>query len=235
MRRLLIALDWNGTVFDDTLPWAKAYNAALCVLGVDEQPLEELQDKYDTPIIHGLLNFGVCPNLYEQRAHDLYRAFKTVLDIEAAQAQLRDGAHDFLADMGDQENSVFLLSNHPVDMLTQELDRLGLRESFKHVSGRATFEEIRSKTTKIERLFAHMQENDIPAEDVVVIGDAREEARIARIHGMTSICITGGYSSRARLVEEGAHHIVDHLREIVPITAALKIKRAQDRRLSLRS
>lgn len=213
----LLALDWNGTLIDDTAGWAKAYNAALNVLGIAEQPLEELQDKYDTPTVKSILNFGVAEDVYDIHAADMYKAFSAALTIHTAQADLRDGTVEFLREMKEAGHTLFLLSNHHQDDLTRELARCGLSGTFGNVSGRDSQEQIRTKSTKRERLLSFMERGGHAAHDVVIVGDAREEARIAREIGVTCIGITGGYSSRMQLEAERAHHIVAHLLEISPI------------------
>jgi phosphoglycolate phosphatase-like HAD superfamily hydrolase len=214
---VLLAIDWNGTIIDDTAGWAKAYNAALNVLGIQEQTLEELQHHYDTPVIKSILNFGVSQDDYNKHAKDLFRAFAETLAIHTAESPLRKGAVEFLNHRKQAGDTLFLLSNHHQDQLKIELTRCGLTNVFDNVSGRNCDSQIITKTTKQGRLLAFMDETGHIANDVVIIGDAREEARIGNNIKATSICITGGYSSRKQLLAEGAHHVVDSLTEIKTI------------------
>ena len=213
----LVALDWNGTLIDDTDAWAQAYNAALGVFGIAPQPLEILQDRYDTPTRVSILSFGVTEADYERHSQKAYTAFMAVLRAEAPKAGLRKGARDLIASLQADGNEVWLLSNHHRDDLARELAQHGLSDVFSRISGRDSMEEIRTQSTKAGRLLAHMAQGGWTSAQTVIIGDAREEARIARDHGLLGIGITGGYSSAAHMVRDGAHHVVDTLEAIPAI------------------
>ncbi len=209
----LLAIDWNGTLIDDTAAWAEAYNAALGVLGIAGQELYVLQDKYDVPVEQSILNFGVSREEYDAKSGVLFTAFSETLRTTAVHAELRNGAAAFLDDVKAQGHHLYLLSSHHKDDLEREIGKHGLQGAFHRVSGRDDHGQIRTKSTKQQRLEDYIQSMG-KAEPVFVIGDSTEDARLGALVGGQSVCITGGYSSKQRLLENGAFKVVDTLAQV---------------------
>ena len=206
--------DWNGTLWDDVHPWFLAAQAAYRHAGVDNLTLERLQDAFDVPIKEVVHTLGAPRNL-PQSAHDaLLKTFAETLAKNTHLAQARDGAADVVRAFRDIGIANFIASNHPVDLLRQEVERASLAEYFGTICGNDHYDVVYIKGTKEQRIRGHLIQHGINPSEAVIIADTREEIRIARAIGMRSIAITGGYNSRHVLEGVGPDHIVDHLDEI---------------------
>ncbi len=217
----LIAFDWNGTLLNDIPAWTAAYNAALAVVGIAPQPLEVLQDKFDVPTKLAITNFGIDEATYEARQRDLYHAFSSAHHGYPHPAQLRTGAVLTPYALLRAGHTPIVLSNHDQTGLEIALEMHAIRGAFELVSGNDAHGTIIRHATKQDRLSLIMKQLGVSVDQVVIVGDAREEARIARVLGITGIGIAGGCSSRAHMERDGAHHIVDELEDIPPIIERL--------------
>ncbi|MER7624802.1 HAD family hydrolase [Streptomyces sp. NPDC126503] len=208
--------DWNGTLLDDIGAVIDATNAAFAELGLEPITLERYRELYTVPV----------PKFYERLMGRLPTDDEwTVMDgtfhrhywQRAEACVLTPGAAELLAARQASGLTQSLLSLAPHTDLVPLVRRHGIAERFLRVDGRTD----RSTDGKAGHMVRHLTAlRDVPAERVVVIGDAADDAYAAAHVGARAVLFTGGSHSRASLERVGVP-VVDSLEEAVAVAEEL--------------
>ncbi|MEU0404864.1 HAD family hydrolase [Streptomyces sp. NPDC006197] len=207
--------DWNGTLLDDIDAVIGATNAAFAELGLASITLERYRELYTVPV----------PKFYERLMGRLPTDQEwTVMDgvfhrhyWERADAcGLTAGAAELLAARQAAGATQSLLSLAPHAHLVPLVRRYGIAERFVRVDGRPDA----STDGKSGHMVRHVAALGVPAERVVVIGDAADDAVAAAFVGARAVLYTGGSHSRASLARVGVP-VVDSLEEAVAVAEEL--------------
>ncbi|MER6097211.1 HAD hydrolase-like protein [Streptomyces sp. NPDC001728] len=207
--------DWNGTLLDDIGAVIGATNAAFAELGLESITLERYRELYTVPV----------PKFYERLMGRLPTDSEwTVMDgafhrhyWERAEAcGLTSGAAELLAARQASGFTQSLLSLAPHAELIPLVRRHGIAERFVRMDGRADA----STDGKSGHMVQHLAALAVPAERVVVIGDAADDAVAAAHVGAKAVLYTGGSHSRASLSRVGVP-VVDSLAEAVAVAEEL--------------
>ncbi|MER5967798.1 HAD hydrolase-like protein [Streptomyces sp. NPDC002057] len=208
--------DWNGTLLDDTGAVIGATNAAFAELGLEEITLERYRELYTVPV----------PKFYERLMGRLPTdAEWTVMDgafhrhywARAEDCLLTLGAAELLAARQASGFTQSLLSLAPHAELIPLVRRHGIAERFVRMDGRVDTSTDGKSGHMVRHLIAL---GDVPAERVVVIGDAADDALAAMHVGAKAVLFTGGSHSRASLERVGVP-VVDSLAEAVAVAEEL--------------
>lgn len=209
--------DWNGTLLDDIGAVIGATNAAFAELGLDQITLDQYRELYTVPV----------PKFYERLMGRLPTADEwTVMDgafhrhywQRAEDCGLTAGAAELLAARQASGFTQSLLSLAPHEELVPLVRRHGIAERFLRVDGRVDRASTDGKSGHMVRHLAALE--GVPAERVVVIGDAADDA-VAALHvGARAVLYTGGSHSRASLERAGVP-VVDSLAEAVAVAEEL--------------
>ena len=214
MNHKLIVFDWNGTLLSDTVAAWKAANICLQHYGAAPISLAHYRETFHFPVIHfyRLNNVDVDTVLADKEGNGL---FQREYERLAVRARTRGGARELLGWLKARDYSCIILSNYRTERIEAHLKRLKLEPYFHHISANNDDgTSILHSTSKAERLSAFIAKRNFKPRDTVIIGDSMEEPEIARHLGLTSIGITDGTISRARLKEARPDYIVTHLQEI---------------------
>ncbi|WP_225801587.1 HAD family hydrolase [Streptomyces sp. NK15101] len=207
--------DWNGTLLDDIDAVIGATNAAFAELGLASITLERYRELYTVPV----------PKFYERLMGRLPTDEEwTVMDgafhrhywQRADACGLTIGAAELLAARQEAGATQSLLSLAPHTHLVPLVQRYGIAERFVRVDGRVDA----STDGKSGHMVRHLAALGVPAERVVVIGDAADDAVAAAHVGARAVLYTGGSHSRASLSRVGAP-VVDSLEEAVAVAEEL--------------
>ncbi|GGV13198.1 phosphatase [Streptomyces litmocidini] len=207
--------DWNGTLLDDIDAVIGATNAAFAELGLASITLERYRELYTVPV----------PKFYERLMGRLPTDEEwTVMDgafhrhywVRAESCGLTAGAAELLAARQAAGATQSLLSLAPHAHLVPLVRRYGIAERFVRVDGRVDA----STEGKSGHMVRHLAELGVPAERVVVIGDAADDALAAAFVGARAVLYTGGSHSRASLARVGVP-VVDSLAEAVAVAEEL--------------
>ncbi|MEU6934705.1 HAD hydrolase-like protein [Streptomyces sp. NPDC046385] len=209
--------DWNGTLLDDIGAVIGATNAAFAELGLDQITLEQYRELYTVPV----------PKFYERLMGRLPTddewvvmdgAFHRHYWQRAENCGLTAGAAELLAQRQASGFTQSLLSLAPHEELIPLVRRHGIAERFLRVDGRP---DPSSKDGKSGHMVRHLAALEgVPAERVVVIGDAADDAVAALYVGARAVLYTGGSHSRASLERVGVP-VVDSLAEAVAVAEEL--------------
>ncbi|MET8507808.1 HAD hydrolase-like protein [Streptomyces sp. NPDC004787] len=207
--------DWNGTLLDDIGAVIGATNAAFAELGLEQITLERYRELYTVPV----------PKFYERLMGRLPTDDEwTLMDgtfhrhywQRADACGLTEGAAELLAARRAAGATQSLLSLAPHEELIPLVRRHGIAEHFVRMDGR-----VGSSTDgKSGHMVRHLAALEVPAERVVVIGDAADDAVAARHVGARAVLYTGGSHSRRSLERVGVP-VVDSLAEAVAVAEEL--------------
>ena len=108
-----------------------------------------------------------------------------------------------------------ILSNYVINRINAQAQKLGVREHFSEIIafevGDATFR----KRGKGDRLKTYLQSH--PIKNGIIIGDSEEEVEIGRALGLTTVAITDGMCSVARLRAMKPDYLVRSLSQLTGI------------------
>ncbi|MEU8523054.1 HAD family hydrolase [Streptomyces sp. NPDC048577] len=209
--------DWNGTLLDDIHAVIGATNAAFAELGLEPITLARYRDLYMVPV----------PKFYERLMGRLPTdAEWEVMDVvfhrhywqRAEGCGLTAGAAELLAARQESGHTQSLLSLAPHVELVPLVRRHGIEQRFVRVDGRVG-SSTEGKTAHMVRHLTAL--GDVPAERIVVIGDAADDARAAAHVGARAVLYTGGSHSRTSLEAVGVP-VVDSLAEAVAVAEELR-------------
>ncbi|MFB7589470.1 HAD family hydrolase [Streptomyces sp. NPDC056169] len=207
--------DWNGTLLDDIGAVIGASNAAFAEIGLAPITLEQYRELYTVPV----------PKFYERLMGRLPTDEEwTVMDgafhrhywARAEGCGLTLGAAELLAARQDSGLTQSLLSLAPHAELIPLVRRHGIAERFLRMDGRVGD----STDGKSGHMVRHLEALRVPADRVVVIGDAADDAVAAAHVGAQAVLYTGGSHSRASLERVGVP-VVDSLAEAVSVAEGL--------------
>lgn len=218
MKDTLIVFDWNGTILCDTRQTWLAGNECLKFYGADPMSLSDYRRLFTFPIMDFYEAYGVCPKHVLRHKEESNAVYQKHYEQLVTNARTRRGARNVLDWLHGQGAPTIILSNYVTDKIEGHLQRLGLEHYFRDVSANTcNGTSILEKTSKTARLQSYMDQHGFEASNTVIIGDTMEEPEIARALGLTSIGITDGGISRARLRAAQPDHIIHSLEGMIPI------------------
>jgi len=203
-----IVWDWNGTLLHDIDAVIGATNASFAEIGLEPITLERYRELYcvPVPLFYERL-MGRLPTDSEWLVMD--EAFHRHYRTRAAGAGLAVGARELLAGRQAAGATQSLCSLAPHEQLLPVVRTHGIDGHFVRVDGRTG----PSHLGKAEQMARHLASLDgIPADRIVVIGDALDDAVAARHIGARAVLYTGGSHSRGSLERAGVP-VVDTLAE----------------------
>lgn len=216
MNKRLIVFDWNGTLLSDALPSVKAGNVCLEFYGAKPISLQKYRETFNFPILHFYHLNGLDTDTVLAKKDEANVVFQAAYEDLAKHCRTRSGARktlDWIAAQPDMQ--AIILSNYRTARIKEHLDRLKIVHYFDDVLAfGCDGKSIVESTHKTERLTHYMQQHSYKPENVVIVGDSTEEPEIGRLLGITSIGITDGYITRARLKAANPDHIINRLDEI---------------------
>ncbi|MFU8839162.1 MAG: HAD family hydrolase [Nitriliruptoraceae bacterium] len=197
-----IVWDWNGTLFDDQPMVIAGLNVALAAAGLPPTDQETYQRLYTRPVqVFYERLFGRPIEAGEWRVID--EAFHAGYREAIVDARLATDASDALQRAEEAGISQSLLSMYRHDDLLPLLDRFAIAGRFLRVDG------LRGEGggVKAPYLAAHLERvaaanGGTPAE-VLVIGDAKDDAAAAAHVGAACVLYDGGSHPREELEDTG--------------------------------
>ncbi|MCC9741202.1 HAD family hydrolase [Streptomyces sp. MNU89] len=211
-----IVWDWNGTLFHDIEAVIEATNASFAEFGLEPITLERYRELYCVPVPRFYERLmGRLPTDSEWERMDA--VFHRHYWARAGSAGLTPGAKELLNRRRADGHTQSLCSLAPHEHLVPIVRNHGIEEHFTRVDGRTG----PSHVGKAEQMVRHLTSlGAIPADRVVVIGDALDDAVAARHIGARAVLYTGGSHSRGSLEQAGVP-VVDTLDEAVEAAEAL--------------
>jgi len=142
----------------------------------------------------------------------ILETFHTAYEERAKHCRTRAGARELLNWLQENKIDALLLSNHTTEGIENQLKRLGIEKFFcKVLANEDKRTALKDKSKKLEE---YLKKNHYKKKNMILVGDAPEEVKIARQLGATSVALTGGYYSTKRLKEARPDCLIGGLREV---------------------
>ncbi|MEU7903064.1 HAD hydrolase-like protein [Actinoplanes sp. NPDC049118] len=213
MARTHLVWDWNGTLLDDLSLVVSSTNHTFAAVGGRSVDSDEHRRRFRRPVAEfyaEILERAVDAEEFEELDrifHEAYRVGLTTISLAAdAEAAIR-------AWPGGQS----LLSMWFHDELVPAVQTYGLAGMFTRIDGRPTEVDGGLKAGHLAR---HLAEQQVPGDQVVLIGDSLDDAEAAESVGGVCVLYTGGFTDPSRLRASG-RPVADTLLEAVRIARTL--------------
>lgn len=209
MKYKYIIWDWNGTLYDDVQIGIDAMNQMLELKGYKTRlTLERYREIFCFPIIEYYrrigFDFGIHP--FEELA-ELYISLYCKLQDRA---ELYPQSEGVLNKIGSAGAVQAVISACEKNRLAQQINQFGI---MKYFSGAVGIDDNLA-AGKAELAKKWLDDNKIPADKVVFIGDTVHDFEVAEYVGCDSILVAGGHQNYERLKNTGAS-VAESLNEIV--------------------
>ena len=200
--------DFNGTILQDMDLGIRCTNTMLTERGLPVIPsVEAYREIFGFPIDEYYCRLGFD---FEKEDYDTVLAPQWVamyLEGEFT-CPMMEGAAETIAAVKAKGIPQILLSATKIEMLTAQLERLGIYEDFDEVIG---LDNIHARSKKARALDWKTRHPDARP---LFIGDTLHDAEVAEAVGGDCILFCGGHQSRSRLSERG-FPVVSDIREIL--------------------
>lgn len=212
-----ILFDLDGTLTDPKEGITKCVEYGLNKFGIEVEHLDLLLPYIGPPLYDSFVQIqGLSP---EQAllAVDYYRErYKTLGMFENS---VIPGIPQLLEELQNQGYSLYVATSKPTVFAEEILRHYKLDGYFKHVGG-SNLDGTRSKKREVIQYV--LDENNIPAEEALMIGDREHDIIGAQGCGVTSIGVTFGYGSVEELASAGADYIAYTVSEAGEIISRIK-------------
>jgi phosphoglycolate phosphatase len=209
-----IVYDWNGTLFDDAPIACRCNSLIVESLGYPAISLDAYQHHFDMPIDRLYRGLGLAEADVEKIGNSLGTSFHDSYEPLADKAPLREGAGRLLAYAHTHGVRQIILSNHLIDPIRRQLNRLEISSFISDVLANATKERQFRDGPKSERLRHYMLSNGLEPQHTIIVGDSPEETHIARELALISIAVMDGFVAEQRLRNAQPDFLIRSLSEI---------------------
>jgi phosphoglycolate phosphatase len=194
----LAIFDWNGTILDDLQITIDASNVELAVLGIPPVGTDKYVEMIEIPLINYYKKLGISETVFKKHTIALAKAYHEYYEPLAAKARTRRGTRACLKYLQAKNIQLIILSNHTVEGIYLQLNRLKMTHYFDAVLAN---DEIHGSHLlgKEARLKEYLDSQNYSPDEVVIIGDTIEEIGIGKKFGLKTIAISGGINSVSRL------------------------------------
>ncbi|MFA9428963.1 HAD family hydrolase [Egicoccus sp. AB-alg2] len=214
-----VVWDWNGTLLDDQLVVVEALNAVLADRGLPPTDLATYQRLYTRPVqtfYERLFGRPIQPDEWEHLDDVYHHGYASALE----RAQLAVDAEVALHRVAGAGRSQSLLSMYRHEQLVPLVQQLGIDDHFLRIDGLRGAGGGR----KAPYLEAHL-EHILPVtgaapEEILVVGDAIDDAVAAQHVGARCVLYDGGSHPREELEATGVP-VVDTLTQALDLAGLI--------------
>ena len=212
----LVAFDWNGVLIADAAHAAASVSKVLEHLGKGSISVKEYRELFTIPAKHIYLKRGMTEAEDETNANTIQEMFHKDYEPRIAKVRTRTGARKLLDFLFKRSVEMIVISNHTVEGVNFQIERLGLQKYFSNVFARDAKGSWASRS-KLERLQKFLGQRSFLPKEIVIIGDSPEEVEVGKHLGLHTIAITGGFCSAKRLKEARPNYLIHNLTEMIEI------------------
>lgn len=205
--------DLDGTLTEPFEGITRSIQYALTGLGASVPTQVELARYIGPPLrrTFGLLLETDDTEVIEE-AMRLYR--ERFADVGLFENTLYDGIVDLLAALQSAAVPIFVATAKPHIFAKRIIEHFTLAQYFTGIYGAELDGRFDNKADLIEHL---LEQEQLPAQTAVMVGDRREDVVAAKVHGVGAIGVTYGYGSDEELRAAGADHICSSPQELLKL------------------
>lgn len=213
----LVAFDWNGTLFADTLAIYESVNEIFKSLNLKTVSLKDFQNHFDVPVTKTFLGLGMPKAIMDKNASEIVQTFHSCYEPRSEKVRTRVFARQLLEWLSKNGIKSIIFSNHIDEQIKKHLKRLKIEKYFSEVIANSNIHSSYKGRQKHEKLKNYLVENKIKASEVLIVGDSIEEIEIGKDLGVIVAAITDGNCSTRRLVQHKPDYLINNLNEVIRI------------------
>lgn len=212
-----VTFDWNGTLFADTRACMDADNHVLKTFGGNPVDLKTFRNTIIIPANEFYSQHGCDRAELEASYERVGKTFHGFYEPRAAKCRTRRGTRQVLNWLEQNSIGALILSNHTLEGIGIQLERLNMTDYFSDVLANSEKESSLKERNKQGKLHRYLQENNYEPKDMMIIGDSPEEVEIGKALNLKTVAITDGYYSTPRLRESNPDYLITNLNELIGI------------------
>lgn len=207
-----LIFDLDGTLVDSFADIATALNLTRTRYGHPALPGEEVRRHVGSGSAHLVRTLVPvdADTFAEAYAHYLTAYEAHILD----ESRLFDGAEAVLEHFADRRLAVVTNKGHA--LAVRVLQALGVLGCFDPVLGHDSLPRVKPDPMPVQHC---LRAWDLPAQDVVLVGDGLHDLHAGRAAGVCTVAVTTGVERRETLQAEGPDHVVDRLDALLELFA----------------
>lgn len=213
----IFLFDLDGTLTDPGMGITNSVAYALAQYGIQVEDRTVLYPFIGPPLRESFMKFYGFSEEKAEEAVWKYREYFS--DKGLFENEVYPGIKEMLGGLKNAGARLFVATSKPTGYSKQILDHFELSEYFEDIQG-STMDGSREKKADVIAYLLnvnHIQEK----EEVIMIGDRRQDIDGAKENGLDSCGVLYGYGSRDELEEAQADYIAENVEELGKILAEL--------------
>lgn len=213
----IFLFDLDGTLTDPGMGITNSVAYALAQYGIQAEDRTVLYPFIGPPLRESFMKFYGFSEEKAEEAVWKYREYFS--DKGLFENEVYPGIKEMLGGLKNAGARLFVATSKPTGYSKQILDHFELSEYFEDIQG-STMDGSREKKADVIAYLLnvnHIQEK----EEVIMIGDRRQDTDGAKENGLDSCGVLYGYGSRDELEEAQADYIAENVEELGKILAEL--------------
>lgn len=213
----IFLFDLDGTLTDPGMGITNSVAYALAQYGIQTEDRTVLYPFIGPPLRESFMKFYGFSEEKAEEAVWKYREYFS--DKGLFENEVYPGIKEMLGGLKNAGARLFVATSKPTGYAKQILDHFELSEYFEDIQG-STMDGSREKKADVIAYLLnvnHIQEK----EEVIMVGDRRQDIDGAKENGLDSCGVLYGYGSRDELEEAQADYIVENVEELGKILAEL--------------
>lgn len=207
-----ILFDLDGTLTDPREGITRSVQFALARLGIEEPDLTALEHFIGPPLLQCFMHSYAFDQATAWQAVEHYR--ERFAEVGLYENRLFDGVPELLQLLGAQGRTLYIATSKPRVFAEQIARHFDFAQHFKLIYGS---ELDGTRTDKVE-LLAHLLEQErLPREATLMIGDRKHDLIGARRNGLDAAAVGYGFGSAEELQAEAPTY---HFRSLVELHQA---------------
>jgi phosphoglycolate phosphatase len=188
-----IIWDYNGTLLNDASLCVEIINELLSARGLKTMSLQKYKQEFDFPVkdYYERAGFDFAKESFEIVGTEFIKEY----NIRQKNAPLQKGAINLLNDIKNKGISQYVLSAREEQSLISELKNFNIFNYFKEVVG-LNNHYAESKVERGKQLLLKIQ---APESEIVMIGDTKHDAEVAKEVGINCILVSHGHHTQEKL------------------------------------
>jgi len=216
----LAVFDWNGTLLSDVEAMMRGVENELAVFNLPPISLSQYRETYDIPLTNFYAHYGITSADIKAKSAQMSTAFHSIYEPLAAHARTRAGTRHMLDYLHSKNIKRAILSNHTIEGIYMQLERLKLTHHFETVLANDNIAGAHLKG-KLNNLKYYLKDSKFEPDEVIIVGDTIEEIEIGKHLSIKTVALTGGYNSTDRLKRANPDFIINRLDDLIEILEKL--------------
>ncbi len=218
----LVAFDWNGTLLADSKLAAEGDSHTFQIFSNKPVTILQMRKHFAIPIIKYWVALGFDEKAFMKNYELINQTFHEYYEARVNRCRTRAGVKQALGWLKKNSIASIIYSNHTVNDIIRQLDRLQIHKYLKTVLARNNEDRSHMHSRgKEQKLLSYVKSLKLQPHEVISVGDTEEEIEIGKKYGYYTVGITGGYSTTARLKKHRPDFLIHNMLELKKIVQRL--------------